>query len=54
MRTLIILSTELKTKLQRQTMSAHASGPYSSIRKSEEVKMDMNSPIEMNVTNQVL
>lgn len=27
MRTLTILSSELKTKLQRQTISAHANGP---------------------------
>ena len=44
---------ELKTKLQRQTMSAHASGPYSSIQKTEEVKM-IHSPIEMYIRNQVL
>lgn len=33
-RTLTILSTELNTKLQRQTINAQANGPYSSIQQS--------------------
>lgn len=38
MRTLTNLSTELKTKLQRQTINAHASGPCIQIKWGQIIK----------------
>lgn len=37
-RTLTILSSELKTKLQRQTINAHANGPCNTIKISRKSK----------------
>lgn len=41
MRTLTSLSSELKTKLQRQTISAHANGPCRHIRKSRQLTSEL-------------
>lgn len=41
MRTLTILSSELKTKLQRQTISAHANGPCRHIWKSRQLTSEL-------------
>lgn len=38
MKTLTILSTELKTKLQRQIISAHANGPCSQVYKTKKIE----------------
>lgn len=46
-RTLTILSTELKTKLQRQTINAHANGPCSTIEMSQEIGQVNHFPIEV-------